>query len=286
MSQDTELEAVSAEQPVELTAEQKRIRRARLAQLAVSVAQQGQWDNALRVNTEILRMFPEDPEANNRVGNALSQLNRIDDAIAAYERTLDAQPTNPIAQRNLSRLKRIAEAGQTVVSPAQKLQPSFFIEEIGKTGVTQLVNIANSNTIARVSAGAELKLAESEGGLHVTTLDGVKLGEVESALGERLVRLISGGNEYQAGVVMAEPGRVRILIRETRKSPEQEGKISFPPRRADVRAYTRDSLIRRHGDEDDELEGEVEASDVDDIEEEDETSADYGFGDSSSDDGH
>ena len=88
------------EESAELTAEQKRIRRRNLAQAAIVLATQHRWDESISVNQEILSMFPDDPEANNRVGNAMTELGRVAEAIEAYEATLKAQPTNAIASRN------------------------------------------------------------------------------------------------------------------------------------------------------------------------------------------
>lgn len=277
MTQEAEVQDL--EERAELSAEQKRARRRNRAQSAVGLAMQGRWEESIKVNQEILRMFPDDPEANNRVGNALSELNRISEAVEAYERTLSAQPTNVIAQRNLVRLHRIADAGDVDAKPSQKLQSVFFIEEVGKTGIATLSDLAEAETIVRVTAGDEVKVAEQDGALVITLLDGTHLGKVESALAERLTRLIAGGNQYQAGVVMSEPGRVRILIRETFQSPEQEGRISFPPRTADVRAYTRESLLRRASEEEDE--GEAAEGEPEDVEDEEENPAEFGFSETS-----
>ncbi len=272
---------VEEAQQIELTIEQKRIRRRSLAQAAISLATQGRWDESLTVNQEILEMFPDDPEAYNRLGNAYSQLNRIDDSIQAYERALQSQPTNVIAQRNLTRLRRIAEAGEVAAKPSQKLQSSFFIEEVGKTGITNVTDLAPPETVLRVTAGDEVGVAEESGSLVVKMLDDTYLGKVESALADRLTRLMQGGNKYQAGVVMAEGNRLRILIREVHQSPEQEGRISFPPRTVpEVRAYTRETLIRR-AEEDEDLEAESSDVEPEDVDEDDENPADFGFSETS-----
>lgn len=266
------------EEPVELTIEQKRARRRLLAQSAVTLASQAKWEDALRLNGEILQMFPDDPEAHNRIGHALSQLNRVQEAIEAYEKTVEAQPTNVIAQRNLTRLRRIVEAGEISAASAQKLQPAFFIEEVGKTGITNLTELAGQETLVRVSAGDEVKVEEKDGALQASSLDGAYLGKIEGALAERLSRLMAGGNRYQAGVVMAEGNRLRILIREVFQSPEQEGRISFPPKTgADVRGYTRESLLRRTGDEDEEADEEMGDVEPEDADEDEENAAEFGF---------
>ena len=49
------------------------------------------------------------PEADYNRGNALARLGRLDDAITAYEKTLDADPTHPDARANLDLVKRLKE---------------------------------------------------------------------------------------------------------------------------------------------------------------------------------
>src|SRR5579872_1168816 len=164
MTDEAVIEEV-AEEVVELTEEQKRAKRRNLAQAAINLAMQSRWEDALAVNNEILEMFPDDPEATNRIGNAYSQLNRVQDAIDAYERTLASQPTNVIAQRNLTRLQRLAEVGETAAS-AQKLPPAFFVEEVGKTGITTLVDV-DQEAAVRVTAGEEVALKDSRGSIKV-----------------------------------------------------------------------------------------------------------------------
>jgi tetratricopeptide (TPR) repeat protein len=262
----------------ELTEEQKRAQRRGLAQLAISLAMQGRWNDALTINNRILEMFPDDPEAFNRIANAYSQLNRVNDAIEAYQKALESQPTNAIAQRNLTRLQRLVEAGESSSGSNQKLPPAFFVEEVGKTGLTTLVDV-DPDVALRVTAGDEVVLQQKKDQVSVALVEGPNLGRLEPTLAERLKRLMKTGNKYQAGVVMAEPGRMRLLIRETDQSPANEGKISFPPRTVAVRAYTREGLLRRA--DDDEFDSEASDIESEEIDDDEENPAEFGFSETS-----
>jgi tetratricopeptide (TPR) repeat protein len=279
MTNEAAVETVE-QRPVELSAEQKRARQRGLAQQAIGLAMQSRWEDSLTVNRRILELFPNDPEASNRIGNALSELNRVPEALEAYERTLASQPTNPIALRNLQRLQRVVEAGDVGAKASQKLSPAFFVEEVGKTGLTALAELAGPESISRVAAGDEVNLKLTKGVLQAVLPDATYLGNVEHNLAERLTRLMKSGNKYQAGVVMAEPGRVRLMVRETVQSPENEGRISFPPKTAAVRAYTRETLLRRGADDEEELDGDASDADSEDIDD-DENPAEFGFSETS-----
>jgi hypothetical protein len=160
------------------------------------------------------------------------------------------------------------------------------MEETGKTGITVLERPAGAELLATLSAGDRLVLQQQEGALQVTTPDGTYVGTIEDRLSARLVRLMQSGNEYQAGVVGVDDNAVRVIIRETRQSPQNAGRISFPPRTSSEslpRPYLREGLMRRGGDEEDEDELDIDA-DVD-VDEDDDDASEFGFHEGTLDEG-
>jgi len=71
---------------------------------AVEMAQMGRWDEAVQTNMHILDVFPDDTQARNRLGKAYYELGRHEDALAAYEQSLQKQPSNNIARKKLAEL--------------------------------------------------------------------------------------------------------------------------------------------------------------------------------------
>ena len=67
---------------------------------AVQAALAGRWEDAVEINQTILERFGSDEESNNRLGKAMTELGRFDEAKSAYEATLGLNPPNPIAQTN------------------------------------------------------------------------------------------------------------------------------------------------------------------------------------------
>ncbi len=270
----------------EVSDETRRARRRQLGQHAIALAMQSRWQEAAEVNQQLVDLVPDDSEAYNRLGKALTELGRISDAKSAYQQALNRDPANLIAQRNLERLSRIneSEVQELLKNAGQKLDPSFFMEETGKTGVTLLDNVEESDVLATLTAGDQIQLQVRDGRLIATSKDGTFLGTVEERVGTRLIRLMQSGNQYQAGVVGVDGLVVRIIIRETLQSPENSGRISFPPRVSNdalPRPYIRGRASHRSADDEDEedLEGETTDLDVDDEEEEDPSA--FGFSESS-----
>jgi tetratricopeptide (TPR) repeat protein len=264
----------------ELPEETRRARARHLSQQAIQLAMQGRWQDAIDLNLQIAELTPNDAEAHNRLGKAYSETGQIAEAREAYQAALAADAANLIAQRNLERLSRITDAEVAELTRRSKssLDPRFFMEETGKTAVVSLQHPAAPTTLVTLSAGDQVKLETQDSQVVANTMDGTYIGRVDDQLSARLIRLINAGNEYQAGVVGVDGNTVRIIIRETHQSPQNVGRISFPPRTAPEtlpRPYLREGLMRRSGDEEDEDELDVDLDAEPDEDEED--PSEFGF---------
>jgi len=71
---------------------------------AVELALQGNWDGAVQANQHLIETYPDDVHARNRLGKALSELGRHEEALEVYEQCLKAQPSNNIARKRLAEL--------------------------------------------------------------------------------------------------------------------------------------------------------------------------------------
>jgi len=146
-------------------------------------------------------------EAYNRLGRAYVELGAYHDAEAAYRKTLEIDKYNAIAQKNLQKLSYLKKTKVTGEANTHKLEPQQFIEEIGKAGVVQLINLGKPAVIARAVSGDALSLKIDDNKLVVENKLGEYLGIVEPRHGQRLVRLMNGGNKYSAAIVSATEKR-------------------------------------------------------------------------------
>jgi tetratricopeptide (TPR) repeat protein len=67
---------------------------------------QGDPEEAIAINAEILDQFPDDVVALNRLGRAYGALGLVDDAKSTFGQVLKHDPTNQIASRRLHELSR------------------------------------------------------------------------------------------------------------------------------------------------------------------------------------
>ncbi len=200
------------------------------AKKAVALAMKNRWEDAAAVNRSIIREFPNDIEAYNRLGKALSELGRNREARQAFRFVLQRSPNNSIAKKNLSRLTKLADADEPRAISRASRNPHTFIEESGKAGVTLLTKLAPPDVLLKLTPGDLVHLHTGPRGLSVTDESGAYLGEVEQKVGKRIARLILGGNRYEATVTSVEEGELAIIIRETYRSAAQAGFVSFPSR--------------------------------------------------------
>lgn len=217
------------------------------ADLAIQLALHGRWTEAVAVNRALIEGYPNDVDAHNRLGKALTELGHYAEAREAYEKALALDPLNTIARKNLGRLSSLSEE-KAPPATTSKLSPHMFIEETGKTGLTQLVR-PDMSVAARMTAGDQVRLERDDGRLIVQSEAGQYVGEIEARLAKRLIKLMEAGNQYVGAISALSDSHVRLFIRETYQHPSQTGKLSFPPSaRESVRPYIKERLLRKDSD--------------------------------------
>ena len=245
--------------------EKARLRR-ELQERAIRLALESKWDEAVEANQRLLSITPRDLSTLNRLGKALSELGRYGEAKEAYTTALDIDPTNNIARKNLERLSQLGDGASAVRPSHERMDPRLFIEETGKTGFTNLVDVATRAVLARLTAGDQVYFDREGSLLYIKNGAGERIGRIEPRLANRLIKFMDSGNQYAAGITELNDHQVRIIIRETFQHPSMFGKVSFPSSGAEVtRGYIKDTMLRHDADEESEdEEGEYVDSDDDD----------------------
>ncbi len=207
---------------------------------AVRLAIGGRWDDAVDINRNMLTLLGEEAETYNRLGKALMEVGNIGEARSAYARSLEIDPANTIARRNLDKLGTMQEAGGAAPSA---IDTRMFVEESGKS-TTAVLQAIEPDIISALDAGDVVELKVEGNAVNAYKTNGEYIGMVEPRVGLRLSKLMNAGNRYSAALITAA-GDIRLMIRETYQDPSQAGKVSFPrSQKVDVRAYTRRGLLQ------------------------------------------
>lgn len=243
-----------------------------LSRDAISLALQGEWERATEVNHAILELFEDDVDAMNRLSKALMELAKYPEAKDVLGRVVQIAPYNTIAKKNLARLMQLEDTP----APAKQARkagsvPQFFIEDSGKSGTTVLQKTVTGQVVARVAPSDPANLVVERDAIIVYTRDEEYLGQIEPKLGRRLIRLMEGGNKYDAAIIGVGEQGISVIVRETYRHRSLQNVCSFPSKtKEEHRVYLSENLVRYI--QDDDLEGD---DDEDGVIEEDEIETDW-----------
>ncbi len=231
-----------------MTRQDERMRqRKRLLDWAVELATANRWEEAIAVNRQLLQL-EEDAECYTRIGKALFELGRFDEAQEAYSEALRINPSNVIARKNLARLRDLAQVDGNGERKEQRLyaDPQLFIIETGKTALTTLTNVPGKETALQLVSGEQVDLRFEEKSVSVVDSEGRVIGQFEPLLAQRLIELHQDGkgNHYAAAIANLDGNQIKVLIREVFQTPEHRTIVSFPGKLggdiAHFRTYIRD----------------------------------------------
>jgi tetratricopeptide (TPR) repeat protein len=229
--------------------------RIRLTRQAIDLAMQGKWREAIETNTSLIDNDHGDIDAYNRLGRAYLEVGDYSQARLSYSKAIELDQNNIIACKNLNRLQRLDEASVAVAEPPNRIEPRSFLEETGKAGVVALYDLGDESVVASLLAGDTVLLKIEGKKLVVQNNRGDYVGLVEPKHANRLIRLMCGGNQYNANIISNE-GRVKIMLRETYQDPSQAGQVSFLARRFErIQSHISDRLFSRQHDKEEEEEG-------------------------------
>lgn len=190
---------------------------------AIRAALDGNWQQAVSLNKQILDTNPQSIPALNRLAKACSQLGKNDEAIAAYEQVLCLDKFNSIAQKNCTLLKK----SPCVIDCSTKTMTTDFVEEPGKTKTTKLVRLGDSKLLLNLQPGQLVNLVVKNHWIAVTTQDNLYVGALADNVSFRLKQLMIGGNCFLAVIRTASPSQVTVFLRETLRAKAFANSPSF-----------------------------------------------------------
>ncbi len=199
----------------------------RLQKLAIDAAINCHWDEALSLNQQIITVEPENIECLNRIAKAHFELGDFNQAKKFYQDVLKIDPYNTIAEKNLKRVSTIKKNGDGVINTGTMIHPSMFIEEPGMTKSVTLVKVAEPQKLLTLFSGQMVNLVEKKNGISATDQHDQYLGALPDDIAHHLLRLMEGGNKYQALIKTIKSNSLTILVRETFRAKKFKNQASF-----------------------------------------------------------
>jgi len=201
----------------------------KIEQEAIALALEGRWAEAVEVNLEGIEFDATDVGCRNRLAKAYLELSRYKDARVSLKAALAIDPNNRVAIRQMGRLSMLDSKGVIRrTSGGTATNSALFISDPAVATVSELKNVAQPEILAAISPGDKFKFDIDDAVVSVHTAGGERVGTLEVRIATRLRKMIAGGNKYQVLAAKLSDSVVVVVVRETRRSPEQARIASFP----------------------------------------------------------
>ena len=231
-----------------------------LSQLAIDAALNSDWEQALKLNKKIIKEDPQNIDALNRQAKAYLELGKNNLAKKCYIEVLKVDPYNPIAQKNLKIVKSFKPNGYHFLPNGQnKLSPTLFLREPGKTKLVNLLKVAEPQKLSHVFCGMKVEMIIRA--RKITIVDSYEsyLGILPDDVSHHLVRLLKGGNKYELYIKSIKINSLTVLIKETYRSKRFKNQPSFLETSNSTKVTDLLTSLDNEDDEDEEVEEEQEA---------------------------
>ncbi|MBI3103417.1 hypothetical protein HYZ05_00595 [Candidatus Daviesbacteria bacterium] len=199
-----------------------------LIRLAIDAALSSRWDEALKLNKQIIKKDPQNIDALNRQARAYMEMGRCNLAKKYYCEVLKIDPYNPIALKNLKIVKAAKSANlQPVSNGVNKLSASLFLQEPGKTKIVTLLHICEPQKLSSAFCGMMVKMMIKNRKITIVDLQDNYLGVLPDDISFRILRFLRGGNKYELFIKSIKVNSLSVLIREVYRSKKFKNQSSF-----------------------------------------------------------
>ena len=194
---------------------------------AIDAAIQGNWIQAISLNSKILELDRKNVQALLRIAFSYLQTGEYEKSRKHYHKALRLQPKNGVAHQYLEKID-ILDQGN--IKPQTKIafDPHLFIESFGKTKMTCLTNLGQKQILARLSIGQQIQLKIKRRRVEVRTESDEYIGTLADDISKRLILFIKAKSTYTAFIKEVSFTKVIIFIREDKKGRSVNHHISFP----------------------------------------------------------
>jgi len=194
-----------------------------LKQQSIKAARELKWDDAIHFNNEILKQYPKDLEAMNRLGSAHMQKKDLKEAKKVFDNVISIDKSNIIANKHLKSIKK------NQVTPAIAFSKNnYFIEEPGKTKIIELRRLATKETLSTLCCGQECNLIPKNRFISIESDSKKYIGALPEDISFRLTKLINTGNTYECSVQSCSDKKCSVNIKEVCRSKKNCDVQSFP----------------------------------------------------------
>lgn len=201
-----------------------------LACLAIDATLDCRWNDALKLNKQILRLDPQNVDALNRQGRIYMEMGKFNLAKKYYNEAIRIDPYNPIALKNLKIVKSFKPNGhpETVhMNGLLKLSPFLFLQEPGKTKIVNLLKVAEPQKLSQAYCGMKVNMIIKNKKITIVDSESNYLGVLPDDICHHLIRLLKGGNKYDLFIKSIRVNALSVIVKEIYRSKRFKNQPSF-----------------------------------------------------------
>lgn len=202
-----------------------------LNHLAIDAALSSKWDEALKINKQIIKVDPQNVDALNRQARAYMELGKSNLAKKYYSEALKFDPYNPIAIKNLKIIRSFKPNMATNHIPTtngySRLSPSLFLQEPGKTKIVSLLRVAEPQKLSQAFCGMRVEMVVKNRKITIVDLNENYMGVLPDDTSHLMFRLLKGGNKYDLFIKSIKVNGLSVLIKEVYRSKRFKNQPSF-----------------------------------------------------------
>lgn len=199
-----------------------------LEEKAINAAVSADWEQAIKLNKEILKLDQKNIEACLRLGYGYLQLSNFKQAKRYYKRTLRIQSSNLVAKENLERIIILEKESQKKNKQSFSIDPNLFLETSGKTKSIELTKLGQKNILASLMVGQKVYLKIRKRKVEIRTENDEYIGSLPDDLSKRLIFFINAKSKYSVNIKQASLNKIEIFILEQKKGKRVYKYSSFP----------------------------------------------------------
>lgn len=231
-----------------------------LSKLAIDACLDCKWNEAIKLNKQIIKVDPGNVDALNRLAKSYMELGKFNLARKFYAASLECDPYNPIASKNLKIIKSFKKNGNgeaPLPNGHNRISPSLFLQEPGKTKIVSLLKVAEPQKLSKAFCGMMVEMLIKNRKITIVDSGGGYLGVLPDDVSHNIMRLLTGGNKYEIYIKAIKVNGLSILIREVFRSKRFKNQPSFLETSGSITQIS--EIITNLGDSDNDESSEDEA---------------------------
>lgn len=232
----------------------------RLKNKAIDEAVNGNYQEAIDLNLEILSQAQDDVDSLMQLAHAYWQTGSLALAKKYYRKAMTIEPNNGLAKKRLALLNAL-NGKQTQNNSLNRAKVKVvaitdLIEEPGKTKIVKLSNIGKPEHLSLLKIGEQVFLKLRKRRLEVRDIDNNFIGCLPDDISKRLINFIEAKGVYETNIFSIDKNEVKVFIKEVAKPNKYRHVSSFVSEEARIEMDEEDAHSSSHDEADLDLDSE------------------------------